>query len=226
MDPELSIADVDRGITFLEDFIWQYPRTHPQHIEGVQRLAHLRLERYKRSQEIEDLDKSMVHYATAILLLPVSRASDIPRLFFNLTITLLKRSEQYKQPEGIEYSINYLRYLQRSPIAAFEIPRPAVTTPLISALGTQVEWGAGNETRDIKEMVALCRELLTSNLSAQGVFPISAFMSLSKAANAEFMRGRPIELLDEVIECLRCKGSSALELVFGCFRPFRTGSSV
>jgi tetratricopeptide (TPR) repeat protein len=53
----------------------------------------------------------------------------------------------------------------------------------------------------MKEMVALCRELFTSDLS--GDFPIAAFISLGKAADAEFIRGRPIELLDEVIECLR-----------------------
>jgi tetratricopeptide (TPR) repeat protein len=51
-------------------------------------------------------------------------------------------------------------------------------------------------------MVTLCRELLTSNLSAREDFPIAAFISLANASDAEVMRGRN-EFPDEVIECLR-----------------------
>ena len=50
-------------------------------------------------------------------------------------------------------------------------------------------------------MVELCHGLLDSNISAH--FPIRAFVSLDRAASVEFNRGRPIQLLDEVIECLR-----------------------
>jgi tetratricopeptide (TPR) repeat protein len=199
----VSIANVDRDIIFLENSLSLYPRSHPEHIEGVYNLARLRWARYRQSREKEDLDKSIVHYTAAIFLLPVSRVSDIPRLLFELTNALRERSEKYEQPEGIEYCINYLWYLRRFPIDSFNIPRSALTTLLIRALGNQIERSAGNETRDIKEMVALCRELLTSNVSAQRVFPIAAFISLAEAADVEFMRGRPIELLDEVIECLR-----------------------
>ena len=110
------------------------------------------------------------------ILLPVSRARDVPRLLLNLTTVLRKRSEKYEQPEGIEYSIKYLRYLRRFPIDSSDVPRSFVTTSLIRALGTQVEWGAANETQIIKEMVVLGRELLTSNLSAREVFPIAAFV--------------------------------------------------
>jgi tetratricopeptide (TPR) repeat protein len=141
-----------------------------------------------------------------IFLLPASRASEIPRLLFDLTTALQERSEKYDQPEGtgIEYCIIYLRYLRRFPIDSFNIPRWAVTTSLMRALGSQVERGAGSETRDIKEMVVLSRELelLNLNLSTRGVFPIAAIM-LAEAANAECGRGGSIELLDEVIECLR-----------------------
>ena len=159
--------------------------------------------RYDCSQEKGDLDKSIVHYTAAIFLLPVSRVSDIPRLLFKLIIAFQHRSEKYNQPEGIEYSINYLRYLRRFPIDSFDIPRSPLTILLIRALGNQVERSAGNKTRDIKEMVALCRELLTSDLLVQGVFPLIAFRSMVKAVNSEFTRGLPVELLDEVIECLR-----------------------
>ncbi|KAI9444133.1 hypothetical protein H4582DRAFT_2126044, partial [Lactarius indigo] len=55
--------------------------------------------------------------------------------------------------------------------------------------------------RNVEEMVDLCRELLASNLSAG--FPIAAFVSLVDVVNTEFLRGRSVQLLDEVIECLR-----------------------
>jgi CHAT domain-containing protein/tetratricopeptide (TPR) repeat protein len=173
------------------------------HIECVCNLAQGRWTRYQQSREKKDLDKCIVHCTAAIFLLPVSRASDIPRLLFELTIVLQERSEKFEQPEGIEYFINYLRYLRTFPIDSFDIPRSVLTTLLIRALGNQVERSAGNETRDMKEMVALCRELLASNLSALEDFPIAAFMSLTEAVDAEYTRGRPIELLDQVIECLR-----------------------
>ena len=160
----------------------------------------MRWERYQQSREKEDLDKSIVHYTTAIFLLG---ANDLPRLLFHLTIALQARSENCEQPEGIEYSITYLRYLRRFPIDSFNIPRSDVTESLICALGTQVELGAGSETGNIKEMVVLARELLSFNLSTREIFPIAAFMSLAKVADAECSHGGSIELLDEVIECLR-----------------------
>src|SRR6266702_7499237 len=50
-------------------------------------------------------------------------------------------------------------------------------------------------------MVALCRELLASNISTD--FPVAAFTSLSQAVDAEFNRGRSIQLIEEIIKCLR-----------------------
>ncbi|KAH9162901.1 CHAT domain-containing protein [Lactarius sanguifluus] len=50
-------------------------------------------------------------------------------------------------------------------------------------------------------MMALCHELLTSNLSTG--FPVAPFKSLSEAVNTEFDRGRT-QSLDQAIECLQC----------------------
>ena len=205
------------------------PRSHPEHINRVYELARAqaraRWVRYDQSQEKGDLDKSILHYTSSIFLLPVSRASDIPRLLLELTSTLRKRSEKYKQPEGIDYSIKYLRYLRTFPIDSFDVSRTVVTTLLISALGTQVEWGTGNGTPDIKEMADLSRELL---VSARGTFPIVAFISLAEAANATEKNKLPIELQDVVIECLRdavgaCPpGSDNVSISLGLVQQLRT----
>jgi hypothetical protein len=163
-----------------------------------------RFARYKLSNQKEDLDKSILHYTEAIFLPPMSQAGPFPNFvqtFFRLASALLVRSEKFEQPEGIKYVIEYLRYIRGFPLDSFDVPRTDVTTSLIRALRTQVTLGAGNGTQDIKEMVVLCNELLSSSKSA--VIPAAAFWCLGMAAEIEFKRGLPIEMLDEIIECLR-----------------------
>ncbi|KAH9047466.1 CHAT domain-containing protein [Lactarius deliciosus] len=204
MDPEPSIADIDDSITFVQNSLRRYPRSHLTHITGVQTLALARLSRYGLSQQKKDLDKSILHYTEAIFLPPVSRAGPslhVVQLLFDLASALLDRSEDFDQPGDVKYSIEYLRYLRGLPLESFDIPRNDVMKTLVQALAAQVELETGDGTRNIEEMLVLCRELLTFDLSAD--FPVGAFESLKQAVNAEFVRERPISLLDEVVECLR-----------------------
>ena len=157
------------------------------------------------SQEKEDLDKSIIHCTEAILLPLVSRDRPYPnnvfQLLFHLAYSVLVRSEKFEQPEEVKYSIEYLRYLRGLALDSFDVSRNLATTSLIRALAIQVKSEAGDAAQNIKEMVILCRELLTSDLSTY--FPISAFGTLNLAANIDFDRRQSIQSLDEVIECLR-----------------------
>ncbi|KAH9028206.1 CHAT domain-containing protein [Lactarius pseudohatsudake] len=206
MDPELSpIAVLDSDISFLQKSLALYPRSHWRRIPCVHNLVTLRWERYQLSGEKEDLDKSILHCTEAIFLPPISQATlscDVVRPLYNLALVLLERSEKFEQPHGIKCSIKYLRYLRGLPLDSFDLSGYIVTNSLILALAIQVKSEAGDETQDIKEMVVLCREL-TSNLSVGSGFPVAALMYLGGAVNAEFIRGRYIQPLDEVIECLR-----------------------
>ena len=158
--------------------------------------------RFQFSQEKEDLDKSIVYCTEAILLPPVSQdRPHVLELLFHLAFTLLERSFALQQYEGVKDLINYLRYLQRFSLDCFDIPRTFVTTSLIRALATQVGSGAGNVARDIQEMVVLCNEVLLSNKFSD--FSTAAFLSFSEAASVQSWPELPIELLDDVIECLR-----------------------
>ena len=181
-----------------------YPRSHPEHIISVHTLVVGRLLRYFRSQQKEDLDISIAHCTEAIFLPPVSRAGhnlNIVELLCLLVEALLIRSEKFEQPRDIKYAIEYLRYLRGLPLDTLGQPRRVVIS-LIRALAIQVESEAGDRTPKIEEMVVLCRELLTSNISAD--FPIASFVSLRDAVSAEYNRGRTsIQSLDQVIECLR-----------------------
>jgi CHAT domain-containing protein/tetratricopeptide (TPR) repeat protein len=163
-----------------------------------------RYHRYELSHQKEDLDKSILHYTEAIFLPPTSRAGpslNVVQTLYHLANTLLIRSEEFKQPEGIKFSIEYLRHLRGFPLDSFNVPRTDVTISLIRALRTQVRLDARNGTQDVNEMVVLCIELLSSRQSA--AILARAFSYLTEAANIELNRGLTTEMIDEVIECLR-----------------------
>ncbi len=143
----VSITDIDGHIASARNSLSVYPRSHFAHITGVYALSMARFERYMRSQQKEDLDKCIVHCTDAIFLPTVCQAglslNNIVQLLFHLAFVLLHRSEKFKQPHDIKYSIEYLRYLQGLPLDSFDVPRNIVTTSLIRALAIQVESEAG-----------------------------------------------------------------------------------
>ena len=161
-----------------------------------------RSDRHRLSHQKEDLDKSILHFTEAILRQPThaKHPFSVVQILWGIAVGLLDRSMKYKQP-GIEYAAEYMRYIRRSPPGSFDAPRTVVTESLIVSLRTQVELGVGNGTQDIKEMVVLCNELLSSNkpevVSAAALTFGWAVYKLLAA------RRLPTELQDEVIECFR-----------------------
>ena len=203
----VSITDIDNGIAATRKSLSLLNRSQSQYMTDLHILAMARFSRYQLSHKKEDLDMSILHYTEAIFLPPITQTGPFLNFFqtlFHLAIALLERSEEFEQPEGIKYSFKYIRHLRRFPLDSFDVPRANVTTSLIRALRTQVRLGAGNGTENIKEMVALCNELLSSSKSA--VIPTAAFSYLREAVSVEFNRGLPTEMLAEVIECLRDAG--------------------
>ncbi|KAI9443710.1 CHAT domain-containing protein [Lactarius psammicola] len=204
MAPKFSITNVDGYIAIAQNSLLRFPRSHPEHITCVHNLAEARFVRYTLLRQKNDLDMSIIFYTEAIFLphdSVVGPSFNIVELLFRLASALLDRSKKFERPDDLKYSIEYLRYLRGLPLESFHVPRNDVTTSLIEALADRVGSEAGDGTGTIKEMVALCRELLTPNISTE--FPFAAFVSLSDAVSAELTRGRPIQLLDEVIKCLR-----------------------
>ena len=191
----------------------------------------MRWARYKLSQEKRDLDKSIAHCTEAIFLPPVSRnglhLNNVFGLLFHLAFALLVRSENFEQSEGVKFSIVYLRYLRGLLLNFFDlrVTGNRVTTSLIQALAIQVKSEARDGTRNIQEMVDLCRELLTSTLSTGFPNSDTVFISLIAAVDAEFFRGR-VQSVDQVIECLRdaakmCSPDSHL-IIYALARTLRT----
>lgn len=194
---------MDGNIAIVQNSLSFYPRSHPIRIISVHMLAIARLTRYKLSEEKQELDKSILHYTEAIFLPPVyrgGRSLNAVQLLFHLASALLARSKDFEQPNDSKNSIEYLRYLRGLPLDSFGLTRNAITTSLIRALAIEVEFEAGDGTRNIKEMVVLCRELLASEISADDF--TAAFLSLNNAVDTEADRGRFAQL-DEATECLR-----------------------
>ena len=138
------LTDLDNYIATKQESLSLLHRSHPEYNSSVHNLAMARFLRYQRSHQKEDLDKSILHFTEAILLLPISRGGpflNVVQTLFYLARALLERSEEFEQPEGIKYAMEYLRYIRRFPLDSFDVPRTLVTTSLIRALWAQVRVG-------------------------------------------------------------------------------------
>ena len=205
-----SLTDIDGYIAIAQASLSIHPRSSHSRIIWVHILAMARFSRYKRSQtrsqQQEDLDKTIIHYTEAILLPPISRGGrflNVVQLLFRLALALLDRSEKFERPEDVNYSVDYLQYLRGLPLDSFNIPKDDVMTSLIQALAlaARVYWQSEDSVRarNIQEMVVLYRELL--DVSAD--FPDYTFNFLDQAVNTRYDGGWPVQLLDDVVECLR-----------------------
>ena len=200
----MSIADIDGHITRTLNALSLFPRSDHSHADCIDVLSKARFLRFKRLGQKEDLDKSILHITEAIFLptFPnIGPSYHVVKLLSFLAQALLQRSRVFDQPEDLKYSIQYLQHLHKLPLESFGMPMKDVTIRLTQALADQVRMEAGHGTQNIAEIVVLCRELLP--ISADSDFPDEAFISLKQALDAESNRGQHIQLLDEVIECLR-----------------------
>ena len=162
-----------------------------------------RLARYKMLEDSDDLEQSILCLAEAIFL-PRSwdrNRRNIIEIFFALTLALVRRADESRRPEDVTRSIIYLRYLRGQSIEAFHVPRNHVTESLVDALRIQVEMKIGDIKQDVKEMAALCHELLNLDVSTNSVTYFT--MCLVRAIQVQIGSSEQEEPSDKVIECLR-----------------------
>ncbi|KAN0128200.1 CHAT domain containing protein [Lactarius tabidus] len=193
--------DIDRYLQIPHDSLSLCCPSDFLYVHDAQNMAQLDCDILP--QQKEDLDKLILDFARAIFLPSVSGFRpylNIVQCFFRLASALLHRSEKFERREDIKHSIMYFRCLRGLSLNSVDLSRSLVTRFLIRALAIQVKWEDKDLTKDIEEMVVLCRELLTFDLSAG--FPVAALTYLNVAVYSEFIRGR-VRSLDQVIECLR-----------------------
>jgi hypothetical protein len=88
-------------------------------------------------------------------------------------------------------------------VEASDIPPNRLTAALARSLASQVLLEAGNLMRDSREIVVLCRELVTSSKSDNYALTIYAINALAEVVNSRSRIREQDQPLDEVIEFLR-----------------------
>ncbi|KAH9977044.1 CHAT domain-containing protein [Lactifluus volemus] len=202
---ELSLPEIEGLIYVHQNILSLIPRFGPWRASCLEQLAFWRSRHHNLSDSHEQLEKSILNLAEALLLLPsrrTGRTTPNPvRLFFQLTLTLLLRWAGF--PDDITDSscgIKYLRYLRDLWPQGFDdiIPYGYVTSILVWALASRVELNPGDCMEEIREMTTVCRELL----KLEGP-PIDPFIFLGEALRSTRPYAMKGELGDQVVECLR-----------------------
>ncbi|KAH9974857.1 CHAT domain-containing protein [Russula compacta] len=200
--PEESIEQVDRRISMLEYRLALSPPSNPTLHVGFMILAGARGRRYTLSQDKEDIEKSILHYAKGILLpFPPSDRPHMAYALFGLATALILRSKHLGQLEDIKFSVQYFRYLRSSHIRIPNLTHETLSQVLVAALADQVKLEAGTATPNIGEMVVLCHELLAEDALIGS--SRSTVAALTMAVWEEHCRGEHVEPLDQVVEYLR-----------------------
>ena len=179
-----------------------FPRSDPRRRLILYLSGWGRLERYKLSSQSDEMHQSILHLTEAVLLLFPSSSKfrvNLAEILFRLASALIQRSEESNQPDDANSSIQYLHCLQGQALEKSRILRNDVTISLIEALAVRAALGFGNGMQDIKDMIALCDELFTLDVSEEFVF--RAAMALQQAINAFGNNNRPV--LDQCINILR-----------------------
>ncbi|KAI9441138.1 hypothetical protein BJY52DRAFT_1217028 [Lactarius psammicola] len=205
MDDELgSIHGIDSFIARTQELLLGLPRSRPTRLIHIYNLAVVRICRYGLSNEVDDVNKAILHLTESILLPSHSWLEHGPlvlRAFLVLALALFVRSVESKLPEDAIYAAKYLRHLRDQLHAALESLRHPVASLLVDVLGSQVELEAGNVLQNIEEMAVLCHELLTSDPSSdETTLSVTTLSNVVQSKLPLFIQGQP---MDQLIECLR-----------------------
>ena len=197
-------ADISRSLQELSA-LPQHDRLRPI---GAFFLAVRLLERYKLSNQKDDLDRSNRYMIKSLLLFPLSRIAHGPKnvlvsfslvyLGFNCSTVSNLVS---KELEDVRYAAKYLRYLRGPAHTLSSFQRQEVSALLVITLASQLELKASAVIHTLTEMTALTQELLTSDPS--GDLSTRASASFARAVGKKILKLSREPLLNEVIECLR-----------------------
>ena len=103
--------------------------------------------------------------------------------------------------ENVNTTIKYPLSLSQNPPGVSEAPFHTSTASFIEIFAAKMKGDARNSLKDIDEIVALCRELLTSDTPRSHL--TSVFESLTRAMLDDFTREKRSQCLDQAIECFR-----------------------
>ena len=105
----VSITNIDNDIEAAQKSLslLRVNRSQSLYIMNVHILAMARYARYQQSHQKAELEKTVLHFTEAIFLPPVGPPSlNLVQILCRLAFSLLTRSEEFEQPDGIKYSID------------------------------------------------------------------------------------------------------------------------
>ncbi|KAN0131150.1 CHAT domain containing protein [Lactarius tabidus] len=167
--PEFTLPELDGKILRYHRLLESSPRSNPNRLTLLDRLAALRSQRHVLSNQKSDFDKAITHSTEAILLQPTQ---DIVSVFFHLAVLLRSRFSVYRQPDDLKSSIKFFRFLQANfhSLDAFDIPKTSGDLPssLFAVLALNLKLTPGDMVQDLEEMVSLLPEFITTDILTHG----------------------------------------------------------
>jgi hypothetical protein len=204
----VTLPAVEKEISETHHLVASSHRSDPHRPTRLLRLAELRTMRNKLSPNMADLDKSITHLTEATLLpfqFPFQSSHYVVHVFFELAKVLLSRFHSYRRFEDVKYSIEYFRFLRVNfhplQVEASNIPRGHLTSLLVLALAGNSRLRSWDMIQDL-EMVALFRELLSSDASESSYFN-DAIVGFSRAIGHAFSLEDVKLPPEQVIQVLR-----------------------
>ena len=200
----ISHQQVEKDILKYDRLLAWSPRSDPDRPSLLYRVAALRRDRFKRSHQKGDLDKSIAHL-TETILIASQPSPDVVHAFYALASSLISRFPLSRQPEDVRSSLQYLRFLRINfhPLEAFGIRHGEPTSGLIFGLAQNLVLGSGEMMRDMEEMVALIPEFLASDAPTH--LQMWTFSAFAEAVNKTdiFRRKHTQQVTDRIITILR-----------------------
>ena len=181
------------------------PRDHPlrpicAYVSGIQLFV-----RYWQSDQKNELDKSILRFTESLLFSPLlwlARGPIILDALYFLALSLTERSRVSKEPEGAIYAAKYLRYL-RDPAHTPLMTQRLVTALLAKTLELQIQLKARDVVQTLEELTTLTLELITSDPSSDGTTRAIQCFARAVGHTALELSSLSLDLLNEIIECLR-----------------------
>ncbi|KAF8268862.1 CHAT domain-containing protein [Lactarius quietus] len=172
MATSLAASEINKGILEYQRLLASSHRSDPLRPIILLRLATRRKERFLFSHQKGDLDKSITYLTEAILL--TSQIVVRLQAFVFLASALLLRFSFCEQPEDINSSVKYFRFLRINyhALGPFNIPHCQFTQLMIRALARHLMLESSDMIQDIKEMAALTHGLLSSDVSTSDLIPV------------------------------------------------------
>jgi CHAT domain-containing protein/tetratricopeptide (TPR) repeat protein len=200
------IHEISADISKFKLLLSALPISHPIRPICAYFIACALSDRYKLSNQRDDLDKSILYLTESLLFSPLSWLAHGPMIgavLYSLALSLLMRSGVSMEREDAIYAARYLRHLRDLAHAPFAFPRrdQPVTALLVTALATQMMLTASDVVQTLEEMSVLTHELLTSDPSS--AFTTLAITVFALAFSPKIPLPFPDQPLNRIIECLR-----------------------